>query len=200
MKHSRLKSSRFSRKAEMAMGTLIIFIAMILIAAVAAAVLITTISNLQTKALETGKATRQEIGTNLQILEIYGTDGSSGSSINNITILSKLNAGSEAIRFDDLLITLSLSNQTTDYKFNETMDCSEIEGTNYAVEYSITGNNNVTGYLTSGDVAKVCFIATSQIGESEYFRLSLIPKVGTPTILETLSPSTISKTREYIFP
>ena len=41
------------KKGEMAMGTLIIFIAMILIAAVAAAVLITTTSTLQDKALKT---------------------------------------------------------------------------------------------------------------------------------------------------
>jgi archaellin len=189
-----------NKKAEMAMGTLIIFIAMILIAAVAAAVLITTISGLQTKALETGKATRQEIGTNLQVIEISGTDGSVASSVVNLTALLKLSSGSDQIRFNDLLLTVGLKNVTAEYKYNGTATCSNVAGTSFAIQYAITGANNVSGYLTKGDVAKVCFVAPRSIVEAESLRLSLIPKVGTPVIIETITPDTISKVREVIFP
>lgn len=88
----------YKRKGEMAMGTLIIFIAMILIAAVAASVLIITTDSLQTKALETGRATRQEVGTNLQIIEIWGEDGSSGNQLEYLAVTVKLAAGSDPDR------------------------------------------------------------------------------------------------------
>jgi flagellin FlaB len=188
-----------NKKAEMAMGTLIIFIAMILIAAVAAAVLITTISGLQTKALETGKATRQEIGTNLQVIEISGVDGS-GSSLINLTALLKLSSGSDQIRFNDLLLTVGLKNVTAEFKYDANANCTNLTASKFAVQYAITGSNNVSGYLTKGDVAKVCFIAPRAIVEAESVRLSLIPKVGTPVIIETMTPDTLSKTREIIFP
>ena len=113
-----------SKKGEMAMGTLIIFIAMILIAAVAAAVLITTTSSLQTKALETGKATRTEVGTNMQILQIYGTDASTNNNLENLTILVKLAAGSENVRFTDLLVSFGLKDSSTDYNYNASANCS----------------------------------------------------------------------------
>jgi archaellin len=195
-----MKINNNNKKAEMAMGTLIIFIAMILIAAVAAAVLITTISGLQTKALETGKATRQEIGTNLQVIEISGTDGSVGSSLINLTALLKLSSGSDQIRFNDLLLTVGLKNVTAEFKYDANANCTNLSASKFAVQYAITGSNNVSGYLTKGDVAKLCFIAPRAIVEAESVRLSLIPKVGTPVIIETMTPDTLSKTREIIFP
>jgi flagellin FlaB len=91
---------KFKKRGEMAMGTLIIFIAMVLIAAVAAGVLISTTSSLQTKALETGKATRQEVGTNLNVLEVYGEDGSD-NDLENLSMVIRLSAGSDRL---DLMI------------------------------------------------------------------------------------------------
>jgi flagellin FlaB len=64
---------------------------MVLIAAVAAGVLISTTSSLQTKALETGKATRQEVVTNLNVLEVYGEDGSN-NDLENLSLVVRLSA------------------------------------------------------------------------------------------------------------
>lgn len=193
-----------NKKAEMGMGTLILFIAMILVAAIAAAVLITTTSNLQNKALETGSATTQEVGTSMNILEVYGEDGSSGETVNGFAAILKLSAGSDSIRFNDLLATLSLDNVSQDYAYNATEDCTDINNSNftygYAVEYSLEGPNNREGFLTPGDVAKICFGSPREVGETEQLRLSLIPRVGTVNTVETRLPNLIIDKRQQIFP
>ncbi|MFT4344048.1 MAG: archaellin/type IV pilin N-terminal domain-containing protein [Candidatus Woesearchaeota archaeon] len=185
------------KKGQTAMGTLIIFIALVLTAAVAAAVLISTISSLQSRALETGKATTQEVGTNLNVLDIYAERDSGATTVSNITIMLRLAAGSEAVRFDDMLFTIGLRDNSSDYQFNASTAPST---TTFNVTYAINGANPVDGYLTKGDVAKVELVAPRAVGEAENIRFGIIPKVGTPSYTETSTPDTIATQRVLIFP
>jgi archaeal flagellin FlaB len=192
-----------SKKAEMGMGTLIIFIAMILVAAVAAAVLITTTGSLQNKALDTGRSTTKEVGTSIQVIEIYGENGND-TTLETFVMTLKLSAGSDPVRFGDVLYTFSLSDQNEDYTYDSNVDCSNRSSfnssTGYGVSYSITGPDNRVGYLTRGDVATLCLEAPREVNESELVRFSIIPKVGMSVLIETTTPDLILKTREIIFP
>ena len=193
------------KKAEMGMGTLIIFIAMILVAAVAASVLITTTGSLQNKALDTGRSTTQEVGTSIQVIDIYGEDGTTNTSLDDFYTTLKLSAGSDPVRFTDVLLTLGLSDMTADYIYNGSIDCLNKSTFNtssvgYGVRYSIAGSDNRTGYLTRGDVATVCFRAPRAIGESSIFVMNIIPKVGSPRMIQTTTPDLILRSREILFP
>ena len=64
-----------NKKAEMGVGTLIIFIALLLVAAVAAGVLIQTAGSLQQKALSTGTQATGQIATNAQVIDVSAVDG-----------------------------------------------------------------------------------------------------------------------------
>jgi flagellin-like protein len=192
-----------NKRGNMGMGTLIIFIAMIIVAAIAASVLISTTTSLQNKALETGTATKDEVGTSLTVLQVFGEDGTTGE-LENITVTTKLKAGSEPIRFGDLLISLGLDNASEDYNYNESLSnfsqalSNDADG--FFVEYSIEGSNFQDGFLSTGDVAKIKFAAPRAVGESENFNLDIIPKVGLKSSVETQTPTLILNEREPIFP
>ncbi|MFT4311420.1 MAG: archaellin/type IV pilin N-terminal domain-containing protein [Candidatus Woesearchaeota archaeon] len=192
--------AKMSKKAEMGMGTLIIFIAMILVAAIAAAVLISTTSSLQSKALETGSATRQEVGTSLSVIEITAEDGSVGESVDNFTVLLRLAAGSDPIRFEDTLLSFNLNDDSRDYRYNDDAECGNVSGTDFAVEYAINGTDHRDGYLVPGDVSQVCFAAPRAVSEGEKFRLTLTPRVGAPANVETTLPGLLITQRVKVFP
>ncbi|MEA3558343.1 MAG: archaellin/type IV pilin N-terminal domain-containing protein, partial [Candidatus Thermoplasmatota archaeon] len=74
MRTARLKKIRFraDKKGEMGIGTMILFIAMVLVAAIAAALLITTASQLNQQAQETGTIAQQEVATSMIMRNIQG--------------------------------------------------------------------------------------------------------------------------------
>lgn len=198
------------KKGEMAMGTLIIFISMILVAAIAAAVLLTTTSSLQNQALQTGSATTQEVGTSIKVLELYGEDGTSNESLDGFTEVVRLSSGSNPIRFEDLLITFNLDNVSEDYEFNNTVDnvtnttCADSTtlgvDNGYYVEYSLEGPEHRNGFLTPGDVAKVCFESPRSVGETEELEVRLVPRTGQPNVIQARLPNLVIDQRETVYP
>jgi len=301
----------------MGVGTLIIFISMLLVAAVAAGVLIQTASSLQEKSLSTGDQARSQIATNAQTIEVSATDGTDGK-INYFSHLVKLSPGSESIKLDQVIFTVNTVdktstmqyrgatgecirdmttgyytrmeervttaiNQTAWYNFTEDIDYDgnasdrvRVSGTSLALEFDFTssvanvlytisningssespvsfsvdkerisdtnitfgrvtingtsnindtmlanmilvtpysegagfftavylqqGTNHVAGNLQRGDVIKICYEAPQDIGEDVDVRLNLIPKIGTATLTEFITPEVISTERVYLYP
>jgi len=105
-----------SRRAEMGIGTLIIFIALLLVAAIAAGVLIQTSGSLQEKALTTGDQAKGQIATNIRVVEVSATDGSDGS-LNEFYQLVKLAPGSDAIKISQALLTMNTFDKTATLKY-----------------------------------------------------------------------------------
>ncbi|MEM4755763.1 MAG: archaellin/type IV pilin N-terminal domain-containing protein, partial [Candidatus Woesearchaeota archaeon] len=82
-----------STKAEVGIGTLIIFIAMILVAAIAAGVLLQTASTLQDKALLTGQKSKGQVSTTLSPILLYAEDGTN-QDLENFYLKAKIAPGS----------------------------------------------------------------------------------------------------------
>jgi len=149
------------KKAEMGMGTLIIFIAMILVAAIASSVLISTTGSLQNKALSTGKMTTQEVGTSIVAIDIWAEDGSS-QSLNYWFETIKLAAGSDSIRLSDVLLTMRTNDMKRDYQLvtsysytnassiqvNASLSCTDLSyGKNVSSSWCYQLNNSNTSTL-----------------------------------------------------
>ena len=99
-------------RAQVGIGTLIIFIAMVLVAAVAAAVLIQTSGVLQQKAQATGKQATQEVSSNLIIKSIEGIRAKNSSTVMSDTIdMLKvrvgLNVGSAPVDVNQVVISVT---------------------------------------------------------------------------------------------
>ena len=103
---------RKDTRAQVGIGTLIIFIAMVLVAAVAAAVLIQTSGVLQQKAQATGKQATQEVSSNLIIKNIEGvraktTASNLSSTIDMIKLQVGLNVGSASVDINQVVISVT---------------------------------------------------------------------------------------------
>ena len=208
-----------NKKADMGIGTLIIFIAMILVAAIAAGVLIQTATSLQNRALLTGDRTRAQVSTAMLYLAVYAENGSSpAKQLDDFFLNAKLAPGSDAIKLEDAMFDFSLQDVSANLVFvgsNESVrNCTrgataETSGYwtdsstgmgNFSVEYLVRSNDHKDGYLQRGDVVKFCMQAPRSVAADEDVYISFIPMVGNPAILETSVPDTITTTRVHIFP
>ncbi len=189
------------KKGEVGIGTLILFIAMILVAAIAASVLIQTATSLQNKALLTGKRTQSVVGSGMQALLLYGTDGSDDARIEELRLKVKLMAGSESIRFNETLIEVDTRNDSIDLEYSSGLcNDSNTNSTHFTVETLIEGANSRTGYLQSGDVVMICFDAPHPMAKDEELQVRIIPRYAQVLLIETAIPETVLTNRVFIFP
>jgi flagellin FlaB len=111
MKANKAFNLKKDTRAQVGIGTLIIFIAMVLVAAVAAAVLIQTSGILQQKAQATGKQSTQEVSSNLMIKNIEGVRAKTGTNLSDTIDLLKLqvglNVGSSPVDVNQVVISIT---------------------------------------------------------------------------------------------
>jgi len=100
-----------NNKAQVGIGTLIIFIAMILVAAVAAGVLLKTSGSLQQKATVTGEQAQKEVSTNIKVTNVVGyTNSSDDGHIRALILTCQLASGSGDVKYDDIVLTYQEGN------------------------------------------------------------------------------------------
>ena len=187
-------------KGETGIGTLIVFISMILVAAIAASVLLGTAGSLQQKSLTTGKQTTQEVSSGIQIVTLTATNGTDGT-IEAYEMLIKLTAGSDALALNDTLITFDTKTTTQNlgYCGNYMTTCNE-STTEYSGEYLKNGTDHLANYLTAGDILKIRFNSATNITQAQILKVRLIPKHGVIVPVDIVTPDVISTERIILYP
>ena len=174
-----------NNKGAQGVGTLIIFIALILVAAVAAGVLISTVSNLQGKAEVTGSEVQQRLATGFTVIQV-GVDGTSDGQIDSGTdtfeVRTQLAPGSDPIKLDDVTMALVTDDGSNSYTYNGTNTSSgEFNAT--AVRGDISDD-----YVNTNDVVTLQFDSLATIEESEDFEITLFPGAGSAQRIALVSP------------
>jgi flagellin FlaB len=181
-------------KGESGIGTLIIFIAVVLVAAIAASVLLGTAGSLQQKALTTGKQTQQDVSSGIQVISLTATNGADGS-IENFEALVKLSAGSDPLALNDTVVTFDTKNTS------QTLGLGSIgNSTTFNATYVKTGPDYISNYITVGDVINLKFTSTGSIGQSQTVKMKIIPKRGVIVPVEFVSPDVMSTQRVGLYP
>ena len=92
-------------------GAMIVFIAMVLVAGIAASVLIQTSTKLENQAMATGQETTSEVSTGVAVFDVLGYSASSGAAISKLAIGVRPRAGSDGIDLSQLYVELSDTNK-----------------------------------------------------------------------------------------
>jgi flagellin FlaB len=184
---------------DVGIGTLIIFIAMVLVAAVAAAVLIQTSGVLQQKAQQTGKEATTEVSSNLKITAVVGERASTSVEyLSTLNVTVELSAGGSDIDFNQVLVRYINETTAKTLTFSATASASTF---GYVEERNPTNTNNV---LSAGDLA-IITIDLNQTGQNLDVRkrgtIQIIPESGTMVIKDIVAPATYgTKLKVSLFP
>jgi archaeal flagellin N-terminal-like domain len=153
-------------RAQVGIGTLIIFIAMVLIATVAASVLIQTSGILQQQAQSTGKQATQEVSSNLVIKNIEGTRAKNNATdmASNISLLKirvGLNVGSSPVDLNQLIVSITDGANTNDLLYANNDKTHDYGMSNFSSD-ATAATANLEALLkdtqtTPGDNAKYFF-------------------------------------------
>lgn len=190
------------KKAAQGIGTLIIFIALILVAAVAAGVLIQTAASLQSKSLDVGRQSQEKIATDLEVSQVYVLDTSDGvinGGVDNFTVVVRLGTGSSPIKLAETLIRLDSTNARAPITYTVGAAVSE---TNYLATYLINGSQHLDGYIAPGDVVQFDFTVPAGVNMTEGSRaiIRIVPKNGAIKPVDMTIPSAVIQAVTYLYP
>jgi archaeal flagellin FlaB len=175
------------KRAEMGVGTMIIFIAMVLVAAVAASVLISTANTVREQAQATGEQAINNIASGFIVQDTVGAV-SSGTDVQEVYIYMRLAAGSPAINMDNVMVQITTSDSSRMLKF-EAVISTHLWGACTNTTYfgcenikSASGLSWTTGshLLGQGDMAKLYIGNTAGllVGFSQTVEIKIIPAYG----------------------
>ncbi|MBA2861668.1 flagellin [Methanococcus maripaludis] len=204
-----MKKFMKSKKGAVGIGTLIIFIAMVLVAAIAASVIINTAGKLQHKASTVGDESTEQVASGIQVLKVIGHSDTK-TSLDKIAIMVAPNVGGE-IDLSTTLLTLGTGDAKYSLVYDDTQYNSDVKddgsvsifdetewgtGSTYGV-IVLQDSDNSTSESTHPTINygdKVYITVAMQINSTSKVSGEVIPDYGASGIVEFRAPSVFTET------
>lgn len=208
--------------ASIGIGAMIVFIAMVLVAGIAASVLIQTSTTLESQASSTGRETTLEVGSGVAIHAIEGY-AATGSDISKLAVMIRPRSGTEEIDISHTIIEISNTNKkvvlnyTTSFYSEPATGLDDIFSANVFPDdiyaYGNTSNTDASMFgvlvledadnsisqsnpvMNRGDKVYICINTTgtfNTLAENTDVWGNVIPEMGYPGVIIFRTPNTYS--------
>ncbi|MFD1644120.1 archaellin/type IV pilin N-terminal domain-containing protein [Haloarchaeobius litoreus] len=177
-------------RGQVGIGTLIIFIAMVLVAAVAAGVLINTAGLLESTASDTGADSQAQVSNQIDVVTAVGEVNTSAGHISTLNFTVKKSAGSDQLDLQDATIEFLSADASTTLEYG-----ASTSATNFSTE-SLVGNGDQVLDNTTERVRITVDVSNSGIGDplddGEEATVRFVDQSGATTIYGVNVPDTLS--------
>jgi flagellin-like protein len=184
-----------SDRGQVGIGTLIIFIALVLVAAVAAGVLVNTAGELQSRASDTGDDAQAQVSNQIDVVSATGVASDGSPGVETITLVVKKSPGSDPI---------DLSEATIQYQSGSSVETlAYASGGASATEFTTSqvGSSGPTEVLAdNGERIRITIsaadIESSDLSEGSNVQLEIVDQSGASTVYGVNVPDVL--TGDYV--
>ncbi len=182
--------------AAVGIGAMLVFISMVIVASIAAAVIVHTAENLQRKSKVTGRATAQAVSSNLLLRDIIGNvtdaDDDGTDEITNVHWYVDLAPGADPVDLTELVVRWEHGENLTDLQHNAGTCSQGLQDGFCIVDVHDAGDQD-PDTLSDGDRVRIHVNLNVDAGEHLTTRDSanvlLIPSRGSPVNVGFNTPS-----------
>ncbi len=171
--------------AQVGIGTMIVFIATVLVAAIAAGVLIDMSGKLQERSQRTGSEATEQVSSNLAIDSIVGRrDAATDAGLKDLDLYISLAPGASEVDLGQLKIQLSNGTVFKTISHADVADPGNEQFNVTAIRDADSSFTSAAPVMTSGDLVKITIDLLDNTAEFEprdSVRIELQPEVGAST-------------------
>ena len=197
---SRRKTLNEDSAAQVGIGTMIVFIATVLVAAIAAGVLISTSSDLQEKSAKTGSDATEQVASNLDISSVVGVrDATSDAGLKDLQVFVALAPGASEVDLEQLKIQLTDGDELITLDYAAAASATEFAAS--AIRDADSSFSASQPVMNEGDLVQIDIDLSTAAGIDMEFeprddvKLTMLPEVGNPVEVAFDTPNSYGSKR-----